>query len=164
MTCIGRILCFYTEFCGVKHKEGAIFIKFNSKYFSFLVTLQKIEAQLVIGTPKEVASFVIMRQFNIESVRLLMLDDAEVINTSELVKKNVTDKLGPNSVKIFTSLHSTGLAMRGHCFKILEEHSVPNITKIYIMCNDTVKKIHAIVDVYRLLQTSNAQCIIFCRV
>lgn len=138
--------------------------EFNSKYFSFLVTLQKIEAQLVIGTPKEVASFVIMRQFHIESISLLMLDDAEVINTSELVKKNVTDKLDSNSVKIFTSLHVSGLAMRGHQFKILEERSVPKITKVYMMCNDIVNKIHAIVGVYKLLQTSNAQCIIFCRV
>lgn len=87
-------------------------------FLLLLVSLRNVEAQLIIGTPKEIVGFAIMRQFSIESIKILFIDDAAVVNTSDLVRKNITDKLHPSSVKIFTSLHPTPAAMAGQHFEI----------------------------------------------
>lgn len=105
-----------------------------------------------------------MRRFNIETIKVLFLDEADVFNTSDLVRKNLTDKLKPNSLKIFTALQENRAALAGQHFKIISESGLPNITQTYIQCDTIVNKIHAVVGVYKLVQTTQSQCIVFCRV
>lgn len=51
----------------------------------------KLTCQVLVGTPKEVVSFKILRLFDIENVTMCILDDADTIVTTQLVKEQIVN-------------------------------------------------------------------------
>lgn len=67
-----------------------ITIKFTFSYI--VVDLKKLDCHVLVGTPKEMVSFQIMRLFNIEQITMCVIDDADAINTSKIVtRKHCTE-------------------------------------------------------------------------
>lgn len=87
-----------------------ITIKFTFSYI--VVDLKKLDCHVLVGTPKEMVSFQIMRLFNIEQITMCVIDDADAINTSKIVQENIVLKLKACR-KILVSATSLRSAMVG---------------------------------------------------
>lgn len=123
----------------------------------------KFETQIIVGTPKEICASAITRQFEIETIEAVVLDDVDLIDTSDLFKKHITHKLDAKCMKIYMVSRECNLQIP-QGFELVVEHCEPIITQKFIRCNDISVKIAAIVNVYNLLKRNDAQGLIFCRV
>lgn len=125
---------------------------------------EKLDAQIIVGTPKEIVSFSIMRQFNIEDIEYIIVDDVDLVNTSDLFRFHVMEKLASSSVKMFIASQLRTSTTYSSRMEVISEPGNRNITETYLKCASITQKIRAIVSAYTVLKKYNAQGIVYFRV
>lgn len=105
----------------------------------------------------------IMRRFDVEDVKWCCIDEYDVVENSDLVRKHIIDKLRATAQKIYLAAHKRMIEMP-EGFSVTVEYCAPLITEGFVYCQDVVPKVNAIVAAYRLLRSYGFQGIIFCRV
>lgn len=133
-------------------------------FHPFSANLGSIDSQILIGTPKEIVSFCIMRVINIEDIKLCIFDDADVIVTTQLIKIHVVSRL-QRCRKIFLS---------SSCLNAVKNNSERNVSitnkvtlnamQHFIKTADVTAKLEVIVEIYKMLEMSGGRCIVFCNV
>ncbi|XP_055326602.1 uncharacterized protein LOC129580317 [Sitodiplosis mosellana] len=124
---------------------------------------QKADGHIIVGTPKEIVSFSIMRNFNIEDIECIIIDDVDIVNTSDLFRSHVMGKLDRSALKMFIASQIHTAAPYGNDMEIVPEYGTRNITETFLNCADIVQKIKAIVTAYTVLVKYKSQGIIFFR-
>lgn len=119
-----------------------------------------MDNQILVGTPKEVVGFAML--FNIGQLSLCIVDDADEICTTDIIKKHVMAQLRCRKVLLSaTTLHSI-LATNFSYIPINVSVSF-NAQQFFIRVGSVVDKLQAIVNVYKVL-SPNAKAIVFCNV
>lgn len=121
---------------------------------------------ILVGTPKDLVSRKINRTFSIEKITMIVMDDADIVNTTQLVKQNVT-KLVPNARKILLSAVSLDSAMHyiANCNTMVSHRDSMNVSQFSIKCPTIAEKFDAIVNIFQILRmTNDAQAIVFVNV
>lgn len=133
-------------------------------FLYILVTLSKSECHILIGTPKEVVALSIVRAFCIETISMCILDDADVINTTNLVQSNILLKL-TNCQKVLVSSTSLHGAMTGvdNC-EFIKDNQPKNTMQFVVKCQDVPDKINAIIAIYKALKACNGKGFVFMNV
>lgn len=122
---------------------------------------QKLNDHILVGTPKEISAYTMMRQFDIEKVKLCIFDDADEIMTTNIVKTNILNRLR-NCKMVFLS--ATSLRSVSTCDIIRYELPL-KYTQFYIKTgNDITLKFDAVLDVYKNLMKCGSKAIVFCSV
>lgn len=139
-----------------------ITIKFTFSYI--VVDLKKLDCHVLVGTPKEMVSFQIMRLFNIEQITMCVIDDADAINTSKIVQENIVLKLKACR-KILVSATSLRSAMVGiHNCEIISGTEPKNMVQFFMKCPYPAMKLEAIQIVYKALVECGGKAIVFLNV
>lgn len=101
-----------------------------------------------------------MRMFHIEQVKMCVMDDADIVNSSRLVQENLTRHLD-NSRLIFASDRS--LPYIPHC-KLIRYRCDLNVSQFSLKCANVAEKFDAILCIFKCIQNENASAIIFVNV
>lgn len=120
-----------------------------------------IDCQILIGTPKEVASLGIIRVFNIEDISLCVFDDADVVATTNFIKTNVIDRLKRCRMLFLSSVCLNSVKNNLKKSQLIIKKTTMNAVQYFMKISDISEKIAAIVKIYNLLTTPQRQCIVF---
>lgn len=140
---------------------GVTYTHFNkpSMYISAYLG-KKLNDHIVAGTPKEVASFSLMRIIDIEKLSLCIIDDADETYTTDVVKSCIANRLRCRTVMMSaTSLKS--VLDRDYASVCT---TISSSTKSFFIKTEVTDKLQCIMNVYKMLMDSNAKAIIFCNV
>lgn len=119
------------------------------------------KSHVIVGTPKEIVAYRLMRLFDIEKIVLCILDDADAINTTKLIQQHILHQL--QGQLIMLSSYRFKLGPVTNCHRM--EYLAPlNCIQYYLNVNDVCEKVEAIVEVYNVLVRTNTKGIIFCKV
>lgn len=120
---------------------------------------------ILVGAPKDIIGFKMMRLFNIEQISLCVLDDADTIYTTELFQKQIMQPLASNQLSRFVMLaaHRFQAPIVRKC-EYIENLDDPNIKQYYLRANDVTEKLQAIIYIYKILKKTNTKAIVFCQV
>lgn len=111
--------------------------------FIFPVELgSKVTCHVLVGTPKEIVSFKVLRLFDIENVTMCVFDDADTIVTTQLVKDNIVDAV-KNSCRNFV-IQSGKISMKLDFIAPYEIHAnvcQQNVEQFFADCPTNVEKL-----------------------
>ncbi|XP_055309062.1 DEAD-box helicase Dbp80-like [Sitodiplosis mosellana] len=125
------------------------------------VTLgHKLNCHVLVGTPKEMVSFKIMRHFNIEQISLCVFDDADTIVTTKLIKDHIIANLTQSRKVLMSSKIQFNINFAKPYAIKLDTTNV-NVKQCYTFCEDDGEKIIAVLAVNEILTTLKIQGIIF---
>lgn len=126
---------------------------------------KKLTSQVLVGTPKEMVSFKIMRLFNIEKVTLCVIDDADTIITSRLVKDQIVRALDKSCrILIVQSGLSTTYLNFIAPYDIHVDTCPLNVEQFLVDCPSNVEKMKFALLVSKELARLNMQGFIFVEV
>lgn len=119
------------------------------------------KCHIIVGAPKEIVAYKIMRLFDVETISLCILDDADTINTTKLIQQH-----------ILNAVHGQIVMLASYRFRIhavanchFMEFSSPLNTKQYCLnVTDFSEKFEAISTIYNVLVKTKTKGIIFCNV
>lgn len=132
------------------------------KLFSISVNLDKVlDCHVLVGSPKEMVSFKLMRLFNIEQVTLCVVDDADAVVTTNLIIDNIIKPLKMcRKVLISSTMGQTKVNFMVPYIA----HSNNARAKIFqgsAICKTNHEKLVAILTAYKAIAERNLQGIVF---
>lgn len=119
-----------------------------------------MEHQILIGTPKEVAAFSLMRLFDIEKISLCVVDDADEVYTSDVVKNHIVNRLR-SCQKVMISATKLNSILSNDHYTTMSRMIPLNCMHFYIKVDSVVNKLQAIVKVYNVVKNTGAKAIVF---
>lgn len=102
----------------------------------------KLTCHVLVGTPKEMVSFKVMRLFSIENVTLCVFDDADTVITTTLVKDHVVNSV-KDSCRILL-IHSGKSSLQLDFIAPYEIHvnvDELNVEQFFVDCPSNVEKL-----------------------
>lgn len=121
----------------------------------------KLDCHVLVGSPKEMVSFKIMRLFNIEQVTLCVFDDADAIVTTKLVKEHIIEPLNNRrKVLISSNIEGTQIDFMMTYFFRSDIISV-NVKQCFAICPTNYEKLLAILTANEVIERLNVQGIVF---
>lgn len=120
---------------------------------------------MLVGTPKEMISFKMMRLFNIENATLCVFDDADTVVTTQLVKDHIVDAVN-DSCRILL-IHSGNASLK---FDVIAPYDLhvnvceQNIEQYFVDCPSNVEKLKLALLLSHELIRWNFQALIFVEV
>lgn len=142
------------------------YVHFSSKWHLFIsVDLsQKLKCHILVGSPKEMVSLKIMRHFNIEQISLCVIDDGDVVCTTNLIKEHIIKNLENCRLVLISSNVPAGIltppyAMLNGRNCLLDM----DVQQCYMKCTVGTKFL-VVESLHAMLLKENAQAIIFCSV
>lgn len=144
---------------------------------SFLSVVQNevAEAQMIISTPKEIASLRILGKFGIKNISLAIFDNSDTVLTTHLVVEHLLLQLRASTTKIAVTVEGSNLSealkkyATGNSFKkayILTEGAYQYNKQFLIKCfeSDFEEKLKITADLVAFATEKSFQTIIFCNV
>lgn len=125
-----------------------------------------MKCHILVGSPKEIVSFTIMRIFNIEKISMCVIDDADVVYTTNLMKDQVIKRLKTSCRKLMITFSSGYHQLVRAPYALFDDKDFDiqvNIDHYYSKC-EVHTKFHIVEAVYAVLIEHHAQSIIFCSV
>lgn len=125
--------------------------------------LTEPDCHILVGSPREIASFKLMRLFDINCISLCIMDDADIVNTTSLIQEQITRPL--KCKKILISSSSLAFASKYvENINNLVHNGDDGISQYFLKCGDVSVKFKAILSIYKCLVETNQQGIIFVQV
>lgn len=118
---------------------------------------------MLIGSPKEMASFKLMRIFDIEKISICVFDDADIVNTTALIKEQITRQLKCQKILVSSTSIAGATKYVGNLTMLLYEQNV-KVEQYFLNCGDPSVKFKAILNIFHCLIEKNLQAIIFVQV
>lgn len=125
----------------------------------------KLVTHVLVGTPKEMISFKMMRLFNIEKVTMCVFDDADTVVTTQLVKDHIIHA-ADNACR-FMLMHSGRTSTKFDFMSPYEIHTSvcePNVEHFVVDCPSYIEKLKMALLMSQELSRSNLQGLIFVEV
>lgn len=119
---------------------------------------------VLVGTPKEMVSFKIMRMFNIEQVTLSVFDDADTVVTTTLVKDHIIAPLKKCRKLVISSTIQEKDIKLMRPYSVHFDDSQVNVKQCYRKCFTDYAKLLAILTVVKVIQPLKVQGIVFVEV
>lgn len=126
-----------------------------------------MKCHIVVGSPKEVVSLKIMRIFNIEDVSLCVIDDADVVCTTSLIKDHITNSVN-NCRKILIASGGSYSDVLARPYGVSNDREYlrdvnMNVEQYCIKC-PVATRFLVVETIHAMLVGKKAQGIIFCTV
>lgn len=106
----------------------------------------KMDCHVVVGTPKELVSFKIMRIFNIEKITLCVFDDADTIITTKFVKDHVV-KNSCRKILVSSNINKLDIGFMVP-YDVHNDPTPMNVIQSYASCPSNCDKLQAILCAY----------------
>lgn len=141
-------------------------------YFSVVLGAQ-LTSHVIIGTPKEIATYRILGLFDVKKIQMAVFDDGDIVATSHLVIDHVVRHLPPNCQKILFSATLNNASLKhfedASVLRLLRENELQeNVHQTYCVCTNLAEKLNVINAIFIKAMAKRfddaGQFIVFCSV
>lgn len=120
---------------------------------------------VLVGTPKEMVALKNKRSIDFRHIKMCILDDADTVFTSNLVKNEIVHQLNDTCKKVLISSATVHLSMDLMIpYDVHVDIVQPNAIHCFAICSTVFDKVKAILAAYDEIKRFKVQGIIFCQV